>query len=61
MCVLLFDVFKHLLLRKIDVHKACRKSNDIVRFLLDCWNDVRFHVLSFCTAKMFHDNFASTA
>ena len=26
MCVLLFDVFKHLLLRKADVLKACRKS-----------------------------------
>ena len=26
MCVLLFDVFKHLLLRKIDVLKTCRKS-----------------------------------
>ena len=26
MCVLLFDVFKHLLLRKTDVLKACRKS-----------------------------------
>ena len=26
MCVLLFDVFKHLLLRKTDVLKTCRKS-----------------------------------
>ena len=26
MCVLSFDVFKHLLLRKIDVLKTCRKS-----------------------------------
>ena len=26
MCVLLFDVFKHLLLRKTDVFKTCRKS-----------------------------------
>ena len=26
MCVLLFDLFKHLLLRKTDVLKACRKS-----------------------------------
>ena len=26
MCVLLFDVFKQLLLRKIDVLKTCRKS-----------------------------------
>ena len=26
MCVLLFDVFKHLLLRKTDVVKTCRKS-----------------------------------
>ena len=26
MCVLLFDVFKHLLLRKIDLLKTCRKS-----------------------------------
>ena len=27
MCVLLFDVFKYLLLRKTDVLKTCRKSN----------------------------------
>ena len=27
MCVLLFDVFKHLLLRKTDVLKTCRKIN----------------------------------
>ena len=26
MCVLLFDVFEHLLLRKTDVLKTCRKS-----------------------------------
>ena len=26
MCVILFDVFKHLLLRKTDVLKTCRKS-----------------------------------
>ena len=26
MCVLLFDVFKHLLLRKTDVLKTCRKN-----------------------------------
>ena len=26
MCVLLFDVFKYLLLRKTDVLKTCRKS-----------------------------------
>ena len=26
MCVCLFDVFKHLLMRKIDVLKTCRKS-----------------------------------
>ena len=26
MCVLLFDVFKHLLLRKTDVLKSCQKS-----------------------------------
>ena len=26
MCVLLFDVFKHLLLKKTDVLKTCRKS-----------------------------------
>ena len=26
MCALLFDVFKHLLLRKTDVLKTCRKS-----------------------------------
>ena len=26
MCVLLLDVFKHLLLRKTDVLKSCRKS-----------------------------------
>ena len=26
MCVLLFDVFKHFLLRKTDVLKTCRKS-----------------------------------
>ena len=26
MCVLLFDVFKHLLLRKTDILKICRKS-----------------------------------
>ena len=26
MCVLLFDVFKHLLLRTTDVLKTCRKS-----------------------------------
>ena len=26
MCVLLFDVFKHLLLRKTDAFKTCRKS-----------------------------------
>ena len=26
MCILLFDVFKHLLLRKTDVLKTCRKS-----------------------------------
>ena len=26
MCVLLFDGFKHLLLRKTDVLKPCRKS-----------------------------------
>ena len=26
MCVLLFDVFKHLLLQKTDVLKTCRKS-----------------------------------
>ena len=26
MCVLLFDVFKHLLPRKTDVLKTCRKS-----------------------------------
>ena len=26
MCVLLFDVFKHLLLRKTDVLKTCPKS-----------------------------------
>ena len=26
MCVLLFDIFKHLLLRKTDVLKTCRKS-----------------------------------
>ena len=26
MCVLLFDVFKHLLLRKSDLLKTCRKS-----------------------------------
>ena len=26
MCVLLFDAFKHLLLRKTDVLKTCRKS-----------------------------------
>ena len=26
MCVLLFDVFKHLLLRKMDVLKTCCKS-----------------------------------
>ena len=26
MCVLLFDVFQHLLLRKIDVLKTCRKN-----------------------------------
>ena len=26
MCVLLFDVFKYLILRKIDVLKTCRKS-----------------------------------
>ena len=26
MCVLLLDVFKHLLLRKTDVLKTCRKS-----------------------------------
>ena len=32
----------------------------IIRFLLDYWNDVRFHVLTFCNAKMFHDEFAST-
>ena len=29
MCVLLFDVFKHLLLRKTDVLKTCRKSKFI--------------------------------
>ena len=27
MCVLLFDVFKHLLLRKTDVLRTCLKSN----------------------------------
>ena len=27
MCVPLFDVFKHLLLRKTDVLKTCRKIN----------------------------------
>ena len=26
MCVILFDVFKHLLLRKTDVLKTCRKN-----------------------------------
>ena len=26
MCILLFDVFKHLLLRKTDVLKTCQKS-----------------------------------
>ena len=26
MCVLLFGIFKHLLLRKTDVFKTCRKS-----------------------------------
>ena len=26
MCVILFNVFKHLLLRKTDLLKACRKS-----------------------------------
>ena len=26
MCVLLFDVFQHLLLRKIDILKTCRKN-----------------------------------
>ena len=27
MCVLLFDGFKHLTLKKTDVFKTCRKSN----------------------------------
>ena len=31
MCVLLFDVFKHLLLRKTDVLKTCRKNNKFLR------------------------------
>ena len=31
MCVLLFDVFKHLLLRKTDILKTCRKVNFLER------------------------------
>ena len=31
MCVLLSDVFKHLLLRKSDVLKTCRKSKFLVK------------------------------
>ena len=31
-CVLLLDVFKHLLLRKTDVLKTCRKSNFLRKF-----------------------------
>ena len=29
MCILLFDVFKHLLLKKTDVLKTCRKTKFI--------------------------------
>ena len=34
MCVLLFDVFKHLLLRKTDVIKTCRKSRFLGKKIL---------------------------
>ena len=39
MCVLLFDVFKHLLLRKTDVLKTCRKLTFLEKkFLKKCTN-----------------------
>ena len=31
MCVLLFDVFKHLLLRKTDVLKICQESKFLIK------------------------------
>ena len=54
---LFFKKFKKLN-ESCSLSKAARMVDD--RFLLDCWNDVRFHVFSFCTAKMFHHKFAST-
>ena len=38
MCVLLFDVFKHLLLRKVDVLKTCQKSKFLGKKI---WRNVR--------------------
>ena len=38
MCVLLFDVFKHLLLRKADVLKTCQKSKFLGKKI---WRNIR--------------------